>query len=64
MEEKKPKYGEPYLGDSKFVAKCRALQSAYRVERGEAIRPYRSRDKVHYFGNYIERGEVSGVNFL
>ena len=59
------KYGEEYSGDSKFVADCRLLQSMYRVEIGEAIRPYKSRDgKTHYYGNYIEGGEESGKNFL
>lgn len=64
MESKEQKYGEPYSGDSKFVAKCRALQSVYRVECGEAIRPYIGRDRTYYFGNYIDRGEESGANFL
>ena len=58
------KFGEPYSGDSKFVAKCRLLQSMYRAEQGLAIRPYKGRDGVHYYGNYIEGGEISGVNFL
>lgn len=56
--------GEPYSGDSKFVAKCRKLQSIYRAEQGLAIRPYKGRDSVHYYGNYIEGGEISGANFL
>lgn len=64
MENEKQKYGEPYSGDSRFVAKCRAQQSAYRAECGEAIRPYAGKDRVYYFGNYIERGEESGANFL
>ena len=58
------KYGEPYSGDSKFVADCRLLQSVYRTEIGENIRPYRGRDKNYYLGNYIDCGEESGVNFL
>ena len=59
------KYGEKYSGDSKFVADCRQLQSMYRVEVNEAIRPYKGRDgKTHYYGNYIESGEQSGNNFL
>ncbi|MBQ8438027.1 MAG: hypothetical protein IJ431_05225 [Alistipes sp.] len=58
------KYGEPYSGDSKFVAKCRALQSVYRVAIGEAIRPYIGKDRAYYFGNYIEHGETTGANFL
>lgn len=58
------KFGEPYSGDSKFVAKCRMLQSIYRAEQGLAIRPYKGRDGVHYYGNYIEGGEISGANFL
>ena len=50
--------GEEYKGDSKFVANCRKLQSIYRYEIGEAIRPYRGRDgQVHYYGNYISNGE-------
>ena len=57
------KYGEPYLGDSKFVASCRLLQSVYRTEIGENIRPYRGRDKNYYLGNYIDCGEESGVNW-
>lgn len=59
------KYGENYSGDSKFVADCRQLQSMYRVEVNEAIRPYKGRDgKTHYYGNYISDGEKSGNNFL
>ena len=59
------KYGEKYCGDSLFVAKCRRLQSIFRVEKNEEIRPYNGRDgKVHYYGNYINCGERSGVNFL
>lgn len=57
-------YGEPYAGDTGFVAKCRLLQSIYRVEIGEQIRPYKGRDRVYYLGNYIEHGESSGANFL
>jgi hypothetical protein len=50
--------GEEYKGDSKFVAKCRRLQSIYRVEIGEDIRPYRDRyGNLHYYGNYISNGE-------
>jgi hypothetical protein len=59
------KYGEKYSGDSKFVAECRKLQSIYRVQVGEAIRPYKGRDgKTHFYGNYIDGGEKSGKNFL
>ena len=59
------KYGEKYSGDSKFVADCRQLQSIYRVEVNETIRPYKGRDgKTHYYGNYISDGEKSGNNFL
>ena len=59
------KYGDKYSGDSKFVADCRQLQSMYRVEVNEAIRPYKGRDgKTHYYGNYISGGEKSGKNFL
>ena len=50
--------GEEYKGDSKFVAKCRRLQSIYRVEIGEEIRPYTDRyGNLHYYGNYISNGE-------
>ena len=50
--------GGGYRGDSKFVAECRKLQSIYRYEIGEAIRPYHGRDGlVHYYGNYISNGE-------
>lgn len=50
--------GEEYKGDSRFVAKCRKLQSIYRYEIGEEIRPYTDRyGKVHYYGNYIENGD-------
>ena len=52
--------GEEYKGDSKFVAKCRRLQSIYRVEIGEDIRPYRDRyGNLHYYGNYISNGEIA-----
>ena len=60
----KSKYGEPYSGDSKFVASCRLLQSVYRTEIGENIRPYKGKDRCYHFGNYIDGGEVSGANFL
>lgn len=59
-----PLYGEPYLGDSKFVASCRLLQSVYRVEIKEPIRPYIKKNKTYYFGNYIAQGELTGKNFL
>jgi len=50
--------GEEYKGDSKFVAECRKLQSVYRYEIGEEIRPYTDRyGNVHYYGNYISNGE-------
>lgn len=58
------KYGEPYSGDSKFVASCRLLQSVYRTEIGENIRPYKGRDRDYFYGNYIDCGEDSGANFL
>lgn len=58
------KYGEPYSGDSKFVASCRLLQSVYRTEIGENIRPYIGKGRRYYFGNYIDCGEESGANFL
>ena len=51
--------GEKYKGDSPFVAKCRKLQSIYRHEIGEEIRPYTDRNgNVHYYGNYIENGDT------
>ena len=57
------KYGEEYKGDSRFVADCRKLQSIYRVEIGEAIRPYTDRyGNVHYYGNYISNGEIPKEN--
>lgn len=47
------------------MADCRQLQSIYRVEVNEAIRPYKGRDgKTRYYGNYIADGEKSGKNFL
>lgn len=50
--------GEDYKGDSRFVAKCRKLQSIYRIEIGEEIRPYTDRyGNVHYYGNYISNGD-------
>lgn len=57
-------YGEPYAGDSEFVAECRLLQSVYRMEIGQEIEPYIGRDGVHNYGNYIANGEISGANFL
>ena len=51
--------GEKYKGDSPFVADCRKLQSIYRHEIGEEIRPYTDRNgNVHYYGNYIENGDT------
>ena len=51
--------GEKYKGDSPFVAYCRKLQSIYRHEIGEEIRPYTDRNgNVHYYGNYIENGDT------
>ena len=59
------KYGEPYAGDSQFVAKCRLLQSIYREENNLPIRPYKGRDGIiRYYGNYIDNGENTGANFL
>ena len=55
--------GEEYKGDSKFVAKCRKLQSIYRYEIGEEICPYVDRyGNVHYYGNYISAGEMPKEN--
>lgn len=57
------RYGEEYAGDAPFVKMCRRLQSIYRVEIGEEIKPYKGRDGMtHYYGNYIN-GE-NGRNFL
>ena len=51
-------HGEEYNGDSRFVADCRKLQSIYRIEIDEEIRPYTDRyGNVHYYGNYISNGE-------
>ena len=51
-------FGEEYKGDSRFVAKCRKLQSIYRYEIGEEILPYTDRNgNLHYYGNYISNGE-------
>ena len=51
--------GEKYKGDSPFVADCRKLQSIYRHEIGEEIRPYTDRNgNVHYYGNYISGGDT------
>ena len=51
--------GEKYKGDSPFVADCRKLQSIYRHEIGEEIRPYTDRKgNVHYYGNYISDGDT------
>ena len=51
-------FGEKYKGDSRFVAKCRKLQSIYRYEIGEEIRPYTDRyGNLHYYGNYISNGD-------
>ena len=60
------KFGEEFKGDSSFVADCRLLQSIYREEIGEEIRPYpdKKTGKLHYYGNYIAGGEDSGANFL
>lgn len=59
----KDKLGEEYKGDSKFVADCRKLQSIYRVEIGEDIRPYTDRyGNMHYYGNYISNGEMPKEN--
>ena len=36
------------------------MQSIYRVEIGEDIRPYRDRyGNLHYYGNYISNGEIA-----
>lgn len=57
------KYGEEYKGDSRFVADCRKLQTIYRIEIDEEIRPYTDRyGNVHYYGNYISNGEIPKEN--
>ncbi len=59
------RYGETYSGDTQFVAKCRQKQSAYRAYvLNLEIRPYKGRDGIHYYGNYISDGENTGANFL
>ena len=56
---KENKFGEKYNGDSRFVADCRKLQSIYRVEIDEKIRPYTDKNgNVHYYGNYINNGDI------
>lgn len=59
-EAMKSIYGEEYKGDTLFVAECRKLQSIYRVEIGEDIRPYKDRNgHIRHYGNYISNGEVA-----
>lgn len=59
------RYGETYSGDTQFVAKCRRKQSVYRSDvLNLEIRPYKGRDGIHYYGNYISDGENTGANFL
>ena len=57
-------YGEPYAGDTRFVAACRQKQSMYRAMIGQQIKPYRGKDREYYFGNLIADGQSSGANFL
>ena len=60
MENIKENLGEEYKGDSCFVAECRKLQSIYRAEIGEEIRPYKDRNgHEHHYCNYISNGEVA-----
>lgn len=56
--------GRQHKGDSKFVAKCRLLQSIYRAEIGEDEGYIQRGEKRYYYGNYIMNGEKSGKNFL
>ena len=56
--------GKQHKGDSEFVAKCRLLQSIYRVEIGEDEGYIQRGKKRYYYGNYIMNGEKSGKNFL
>lgn len=56
--------GDEYAFDSKYVARCRKLQSLYRYEIGEPIRPYVKGSDSRNYGNYISGGEESGANFL
>lgn len=65
LQRVKSRYGEPYLGDTKYVAKCRLLQSRYRADiLNLPIAPYKGGGKSYFFGNYIADGERSGANFL
>ena len=56
--------GRQHKGDSKFVAKCRLLQSIYRVEIGEDEGYIQRGSKRYFYGNYIMNGDKTGKNFL
>ncbi|MBE6276671.1 MAG: hypothetical protein E7096_10105 [Bacteroides sp.] len=56
--------GRKHKGDSKFVAKCRLLQSIYRVEIGEDEGYIQRGSKRYFYGNYIMNGDKTGKNFL
>ena len=56
--------GRQHKGDSKFVAKCRLLQSIYRVEIGEDEGYIQRGSKRYFYGNFIMNGDKTGKNFL
>ena len=56
--------GKQHKGDSEFVAKCRLLQSIYRVEIGEDEGYIQRGSKRYFYGNYIMNGDKTGKNFL
>ena len=56
--------GRQHKGDSEFVAKCRLLQSIYRVEIGEDEGYIQRGSKRYFYGNYIMNGDKTGKNFL
>ena len=56
--------GKQHKGDSKFVVKCRLLQSIYRVEIGEDEGYIQRGSKRYFYGNYIMNGDKTGKNFL
>lgn len=56
--------GKQHKGDSDFVAKCRLLQSIYRVEIGEDEGYIQRGSKRYFYGNYIMNGDKTGKNFL
>lgn len=56
--------GKQHKGDSEFVAKCRLLQSIYRVEIGEDEGYIQRGSKRYFYGNFIMNGDKTGKNFL